>query len=93
MIGCLCISRLSVSFLYVPISLFDCNRPEKCTRSRKDPRKIRRWEHEDEIDAMHQQLKEASDTPLIRKQTVEHLFGTIKMWMGATHYLTKRLKM
>ena len=65
MIGCLCISRLSVSFLYVPISLFDCNRPEKCTRSRKDPRKIRRWEHEDEIDAMHQQLKEASDTPLI----------------------------
>jgi len=28
----------------------------------------------------------------IRKQTVEHPFGTIKMWMGATHYLTKRLK-
>ncbi|WP_156115465.1 transposase, partial [Xenorhabdus sp. NBAII XenSa04] len=30
--------------------------------------------------------------PVIRKQSVEHPFGTIKMWMGATHFLTKRLK-
>ncbi len=29
---------------------------------------------------------------LIRKQTVEHPFGTIKSWMGATHFLTKGLK-
>jgi len=28
---------------------------------------------------------------LIRKQTVEHPFGTIKSWMGSTHFLTKRL--
>ena len=28
----------------------------------------------------------------IRRQTVEHPFGTIKAWMGATHFLTKRLK-
>ena len=27
-----------------------------------------------------------------RRQTVEHPFGTIKMWMGATHFLMKRLK-
>ncbi len=27
---------------------------------------------------------------LIRKQTVEHPFGTIKSWMGATHFLTRR---
>jgi hypothetical protein len=53
---------------------------------------MRRWIHENDIDAMYQRLKEASDTQLIRKQTVEHPFGTIKMWMGATHYLTKRLK-
>ena len=74
------------------IACRDCDIRAKCTRSRKEPRKMRRWEHENEIDAMHQRLKEASDTPLIRKQTVEHPFGTIKMWMGATHYLTKRLK-
>jgi hypothetical protein len=27
----------------------------------------------------------------IRRQTVEHPFGTIKAWMGATHFLTKTL--
>ena len=29
---------------------------------------------------------------LIRKQTVEHPFGTIKFWMGATHLLTRGFK-
>ena len=28
----------------------------------------------------------------VRRQTVEHPFGTIKSWMGATHFQTKTLK-
>ena len=28
----------------------------------------------------------------VRRQTVEHPFGTLKAWMGATHFLTKTLK-
>jgi len=28
---------------------------------------------------------------LIRRQTVEHPFGTMKAWMGATHFLTRTL--
>jgi len=28
----------------------------------------------------------------IRRQTVEHPFGTIKTWMGSTHFLTRTLK-
>ncbi|MET4290930.1 hypothetical protein ABIB06_002445 [Bradyrhizobium sp. LB8.2] len=27
----------------------------------------------------------------VRRQTVEHPFGTIKCWMGATHFLTRNL--
>ncbi len=27
-----------------------------------------------------------------RRETVEHPFGTIKSWMGATHFLMKRLR-
>jgi Transposase DDE domain len=27
----------------------------------------------------------------VRRQTVEHTFGTLKAWMGATHFLTKTL--
>jgi hypothetical protein len=28
----------------------------------------------------------------VRRQTVEHPFGTIKSWMGATHFQMKTLK-
>jgi hypothetical protein len=27
----------------------------------------------------------------IRRSTVEHVFGTLKSWMGATHFLTRGL--
>jgi hypothetical protein len=27
----------------------------------------------------------------VRRQTVEHPFGTLKAWMGATHFLTQTL--
>jgi len=40
-------------------------------------------------------LKRLNDLPeamAIRRATVEHPFGTLKSWMGATHFLTKRLK-
>ncbi|PKI03747.1 transposase, partial [Glaciecola sp. 33A] len=37
-------------------------------------------------------LDDNSEIPVLRKQTVEHPFGTIKMWMGATHFLMKRKK-
>jgi hypothetical protein len=53
---------------------------------------MKRWVHEDEIDAMQQRLDDNPDIPVLRKQTVEHPFGTIKMWMGATHFLMKRKK-
>jgi hypothetical protein len=35
----------------------------------------------------------APQSPMkLRRHIVEHPFGTIKAWMGATHFLTKRLK-
>jgi hypothetical protein len=27
----------------------------------------------------------------VRRSTVEHVFGTLKHWMGATHFLTRTL--
>ncbi len=53
---------------------------------------MRRWEHEGIIDAMLQRLNDAPDSMNIRRRTVEHPFGTIKSWMGATHFLTKGLR-
>jgi hypothetical protein len=28
----------------------------------------------------------------VRRRTVEHVFGTLKHWMGSTHFLTRRLE-
>jgi hypothetical protein len=54
-------------------------------------RRVTRWEHEVVLEAMQAHLDHAPDMMRIRRQTVEHPFGTIKSWMGATHFLTRTL--
>jgi len=68
-----------------------CSMKSKCTKG-PAPRKIRRWEHADQIDMMTEFLESKPESMVIRKQTVEHPFGTIKLWMGATHLQTRRFK-
>ena len=41
---------------------------------------------------MQERLDRMPDAMTIRRQTIEHAFGTLKCWMGATHFLTKTLK-
>ncbi len=67
-----------------------CPIKPQCTTARE--RRIKRWEHEAVIDAMQQRLEQKPDIMRVRRQTVEHPFGTIKAWMGATHFLTRTLK-
>jgi len=63
---------------------------ERCSPS--DYRRIRRWEHEQILEAMQRRLDRKPDAMTIRRSTVEHVFGTFKQWMGATHFLTRTLK-
>jgi transposase len=67
-----------------------CTLKDKCTSGRE--RRITRWEHELVLDAVEQRLDENPDAMRVRRQTVEHPFGTIKCWMGATHFQTRTLK-
>ena len=67
-----------------------CALKAKCTHSTE--RRIKRWEHEEVLDAMELRMKAKPDAMLLRKQTVEHPFGTIKSWMGATHFQTRSLE-
>jgi hypothetical protein len=43
------------------------------------------------IDAMQERLDRRPDAMRIRRATVEHPFGTLKAWMGATHFKTRTL--
>jgi transposase len=67
----------------------DCPLKEQCTPSTQ--RRVTRWEHQDVLDDMQARLEQNPDAMRIRRSTVEHPYGTIKAWMGATHFLTKGL--
>ena len=69
---------------------FTCPLRPKCTPTKL--RRIKRWEHEAVLDRMQARLDRMPDAMLIRRATVEHPFGTLKAWMGATHFLTRTLK-
>jgi hypothetical protein len=66
-----------------------CPLKAQCTTG--DYRRIARWEHEAVLDAMQDRLERQPEMMRVRRQTVEHPFGTIKHWMGWTHFLTKTL--
>jgi len=67
-----------------------CALKTQCTPSKQ--RRVRRWEHEAILEEMQVRLSNAPDMMRVRKRTVEHPFGTLKQWMGATHFLTRRLE-
>jgi transposase len=66
-----------------------CSIKDQCTPSTQ--RRVTRWEHEEVLEVMQTRLDHAPEMMRIRRQTVEHPFGTIKSWMGATHFLMKTL--
>jgi len=66
-----------------------CPIKSQCTTG--DYRRISRWQHEDVLERMQKRLVKRTDMAIVRRRTVEHPFGTLKAWMGATHFLMKTL--
>ena len=55
-------------------------------------KRLKRWEHESVLDKMQARLDHMPEAMTIRRQTVEHPFGTLKAWMGNAHFLTRTLE-
>ena len=66
-----------------------CALKPKCTTGPE--RRIPRWEHEATLEKVQDRLDHNLDAMRVRRSTVEHPFGTIKAWMGATHFLMRTL--
>src|SRR6516162_8071614 len=66
-----------------------CPLKSQCTTGPE--RRITRWEHEHVLEAVQQRLDKNPQAMRLRRETAEHPFGTLKMRMGATHFLMKRL--
>ena len=62
----------------------------RCTPDKH--KRLKRWQHEGVLDKMQARLDRMPDAMTIRRQTVEHPFGTLKAWMGSTHFLTRTLE-
>jgi transposase len=68
----------------------NCSMKSQCTTS--PYRRVTRWEHEAVLEAAEARLDREPERMRMRRQTVEHPFGTLKAWMGYTHFQTKTLK-
>ena len=67
----------------------DCAIKPQCTTGRN--RRVSRWEDEEILERAQARLDRRPEIMRLRRATVEHPFGTIKSWMGSTHFLTKTL--
>ena len=67
-----------------------CAIKDRCTTGKE--RRITRWEHEHVLEAVERRLDEQPQKMRTRRETVEHPFGTIKSWMGATHFQMRTLQ-
>ena len=67
-----------------------CALKPQCTPA--EQRRVTRWEHEEVMEAMQARLDRWPNAMRVRRRTVEHVFGTLKDWMGRSHFKTRRLR-
>lgn len=75
---------------YYRTDCLSCALKAQCTPGKE--RRVRRWEHEGVLDAMQKRLNASPGKMKVRRNTVEHVFGTLKFWMGSAHFLMKTLE-
>ena len=82
---------MSIDTYYVSVPICRaCEQKSQCTVGVN--RRMRRWEHENVLEKMQDHLTQMPEAMTTRASTVEHPFGTIKLWTGSRHFLMQRLK-
>jgi hypothetical protein len=67
-----------------------CPLKAQCTTGSE--RRVRRWEHEAVLEKVQKRLNRQPETMLVRKTTIEPVFGTLRHWRGWTHFLTRGIE-
>jgi transposase len=84
------IERGNTMYRYWASCCKTCPLKSQCTTGKE--RRVTRWENEAVLDEMQRRLDQFPAAMRIRRETVEHTYGTIKSWMGAQHFQMKTLK-
>ena len=87
---CSTVEKGQTIFRYWTSACSSCALKSQCTTGKH--RRVSRWEHEAVVDALQARLDREPGRMRARRETVEHPFGTIKSWMGSTHFLTRGLQ-
>ena len=75
---------------YWSSACINCEIKPQCTTGQY--RRVSRWEHEAILDAVETRITQEPEKMTARRNTVEHPFGTIKLWMGYTHFQMRTLE-
>ena len=87
----LSVTRGHVSIQYSnPNACAGCVLKDRCTGGRY--RRINRWENEAVLDSMAARLASRPGILAVRRETVEHPFGSIKQWMNQGAFLMRGLE-
>ena len=76
--------------VYWSSSCVNCLMKRQCTTAKH--RRISRWEHEAVLDVVEARTEREPERMKARRNTVEHPYGTIKQWMGYTHFQMRTLE-
>jgi transposase len=77
-------------YRYWSLNCQTCILKSKCTTGKE--RRVSRWEHEAVLEQVEVRIDQEPERMKARRETVEHPFGTIKYWMGHTHFQTRTLE-
>ena len=75
---------------YWSSACINCETKPKCTNGKY--RRVSRWEHETVLDKVNARIEQEPERMKARRETVEHPYGTIKHWMGYTHFQMRTLE-
>ena len=83
------LKKLEVRLFAEPDQQISLTDPDARSMATSDYRRIGRWEHEHVVESLDARLEREPERMRVRRSTAEHPFGTLKCWMGYTHFLTK----
>lgn len=70
-----------------------CPLRKQCLPKKTPYRNVTRWEHEEVLEAHRQRMAERGRSMMHRRACLsEHPFGTLKVWLGWTHFLLRGLE-
>jgi transposase len=69
-----------------------CPMRSVCIHKKHGGRRLYRWEHESVVEALRERMEHHPEKMQLRKELVEHPFGTMKQWMGHGSFLMRGLE-